>query len=236
MTGSQLRPGSVHAPSFFPLVLCSCCGAASARLRKLRSCAYLCGSASDSGAARMHSVQSIPIGGLGFFVPPGKDAEDAFAAEDLTKKAWQEPGCTRMRRSFAWSGRIRSLQESAERHNLSFDPAMHDEGYVIVPDGQGGLAVMAETSAGIFYGAQTVKQLIPARAKICAAGADSSRLAGDGAPRTVGRLVARADPEHGFFRREFGRWLRTSSIHFLLTLSTRLPMRARRSPRFPADR
>jgi hexosaminidase len=37
---------------------------------------------------------------------------------------------------------------------------MHDEGYIIVPDGQGGLAVIAETSAGIFYGAQTVKQLI----------------------------------------------------------------------------
>jgi hypothetical protein len=43
---------------------------------------------------------------------------------------------------------------------LTFDPAMHDEGYIIVPDGQGGLAVIAETSAGIFYGAQTVKQLI----------------------------------------------------------------------------
>jgi hypothetical protein len=36
---------------------------------------------------------------------------------------------------------------------------MHDEGYVIVPAGTRGLAVIAETSAGIFYGAQTVKQL-----------------------------------------------------------------------------
>ena len=37
---------------------------------------------------------------------------------------------------------------------------MHDEGYVIVPVGVRGLAVIAETSAGLFYGAQTVKQLI----------------------------------------------------------------------------
>ncbi len=51
------------------------------------------------------------------------------------------------------------------QHHLSFDPAMHDEGYVIVPDGQGGLAVIAETSAGIFYGAQTVKQLIRGNGK-----------------------------------------------------------------------
>jgi hypothetical protein len=36
------------------------------------------------------------------------------------------------------------------RHHLSFDPAMHDEGYIIVPDGEGGLAVIAETSENVF--------------------------------------------------------------------------------------
>ena len=36
---------------------------------------------------------------------------------------------------------------------------MHDEGYAIVPEANG-LAVIAETSSGLFYGAQTVKQLI----------------------------------------------------------------------------
>ncbi len=51
-------------------------------------------------------------------------------------------------------------KELLAHNHLTFDPAMHDEGYIIVPDGQGGLAVIAETSAGIFYGAQTVKQLI----------------------------------------------------------------------------
>jgi hypothetical protein len=37
---------------------------------------------------------------------------------------------------------------------------MRDEGYVILPVGKYNLAVIAETSTGIFYGVQTVKQLI----------------------------------------------------------------------------
>ena len=43
--------------------------------------------------------------------------------------------------------------------HLTFDPAMHDEGYVILPRARG-VAVIAATSAGLFYGAQTVKQLV----------------------------------------------------------------------------
>jgi hypothetical protein len=46
------------------------------------------------------------------------------------------------------------------RQHLQLDPPMHDEGYVIVPDGPQQLAIIAETSAGLFYGLQTVKQLI----------------------------------------------------------------------------
>jgi len=46
------------------------------------------------------------------------------------------------------------------QHHLTFDPAMHDEGYVLVPDGPQQLAVIAETSGGLFYGFQTVKQLL----------------------------------------------------------------------------
>ncbi len=51
-------------------------------------------------------------------------------------------------------------KELMERQHLKFDPVMHDEGYVMVPDGTRGLAVIAETAAGLFYGAQTAKQLI----------------------------------------------------------------------------
>jgi hypothetical protein len=107
------------------------------------------------------AVQAIPIGGIGFFVASEKNAEDQFAVEDLIEDRLGK----RTVRSDAPFIRLERAQGDAAQalltaNHLSFDPAMHDEGYIIVPDGQGGLAVIAETSAGIFYGAQTVKQLI----------------------------------------------------------------------------
>jgi len=107
------------------------------------------------------NVEAIPIGGVGFFVSAGKDAEDGFAAEDLIedrlgkRSVREDSPFIRLKRA-----QTAAAQALLAQHHLSFDPAMHDEGYIIVPDGEGGLAVIAETSAGIFYGAQTVKQLI----------------------------------------------------------------------------
>ncbi len=107
------------------------------------------------------AVQAIPIGNIGFFVSTGKDAEDGFTAQDLIENSLggrivqKEAPSIRLER--AESAEAQALLAS---NHLSFDPAMHDEGYILTPDGQGGLAVIAETSAGIFYGAQTVKQLI----------------------------------------------------------------------------
>jgi hexosaminidase len=46
------------------------------------------------------------------------------------------------------------------RLGITFDQPLHDEGYVLVPDDRGGMIVVAETTAGFFYGAQTIKQLI----------------------------------------------------------------------------
>jgi hypothetical protein len=91
------------------------------------------------------------------------DKEDEFAAEDLrtslkseASRPHNETGAfVRLERSGAALGK-----ELLARNHLAFDPAMHDEGYVIVPDGPHGLAVVAETSAGLFYGAQTAKQLL----------------------------------------------------------------------------
>ncbi len=54
----------------------------------------------------------------------------------------------------------RSARELLAKYHLSFEPAMHDEGYAIVPSANAGLTIIAETDAGLFYGAQTVKQLI----------------------------------------------------------------------------
>ncbi len=44
--------------------------------------------------------------------------------------------------------------------HLQFDPAMNDEGYVIVPAGVRSVFVIAKSDAGFFYGSQTVKQLV----------------------------------------------------------------------------
>jgi hypothetical protein len=107
------------------------------------------------------AVQAIPIGGIGFFVTAAKNAEDGFAADDLIEqRLWKRS--VHDDAPFIRLERAQTEQAKAQlkRHHLSFDPEMHDEGYVIVPDDQGGLAVIAETAAGIFYGAQTVKQFI----------------------------------------------------------------------------
>ena len=45
------------------------------------------------------------------------------------------------------------------RSHISFDPAMHDEGYVLLTDGNTTYDIAA-TSAGLYYGAQTIKQLV----------------------------------------------------------------------------
>ena len=107
------------------------------------------------------AVQAIPIGGIGFLVTAEKNAEDQFAVEDLIE---ERLGKRTVRQDAPYIRLERAESEPAQAllaaNHLSFDPAMHDEGYILVPDGQGGLAVIAETSAGIFYGAQTVKQLI----------------------------------------------------------------------------
>jgi hypothetical protein len=107
------------------------------------------------------AVQAIPIGGIGFLVTSEKNAEDQFAVEDLIEDRLGK----RTVRSDAPFIRLERAESEPARtllaaNHLSFDPAMHDEGYIIMPDGQGGMAVIAETSAGIFYGVQTVKQLI----------------------------------------------------------------------------
>ncbi|MGA3161011.1 MAG: family 20 glycosylhydrolase [Terracidiphilus sp.] len=107
------------------------------------------------------AVQAIPIGGIGFLVTSEKNAEDQFAVEDLIEDRLGK----RTVRSDAPFIRLERAESEPARallaaNHLNFDPAMHDEGYIIVSDGLGGMAVIAETSAGIFYGAQTVKQLI----------------------------------------------------------------------------
>lgn len=111
------------------------------------------------------AVASIPIGGLGFYVTANGE-DDSYAAEDLIettlgkRQVQQDAPFIRLERLNPAGSTSDPAQALLDANHLSFDPAMHDEGYILVPDGQGGLAVIAETSAGIFYGVQTLKQLI----------------------------------------------------------------------------
>jgi hexosaminidase len=90
------------------------------------------------------------------------DVADRVAADDLSD-ALKE----RLIRVSASAGPrisfMRSESAAARKllgqHSITFDAPMREEGYTIVSDAHG-LTVIASSAAGIFYGAQTVKQLV----------------------------------------------------------------------------
>ena len=89
------------------------------------------------------------------------DAEDRFTAEDLRAAMTERnipahPGAAVVELLRSSAPAAHALLVSA---HLEFDPAMHEEGYVIVPQPHG-LTVIAATGAGLFYAAQTVKQMV----------------------------------------------------------------------------
>ncbi len=109
------------------------------------------------------AVAAVRVDQSGVRVVSERNADDEFAQKDLEDGlkdrgvpiSAHDAAQVRLLRTDSSLGR-----ELMERQHLKFDPAMHDEGYVMVPDGTRGLAVIAETAAGLFYGAQTAKQLI----------------------------------------------------------------------------
>jgi hexosaminidase len=91
------------------------------------------------------------------------DPEDRFAAHDLRLRL--EDSAIRVRSDHA-GVLIRMLRtESPEARqllraaHLDITPEMHDQGYAIIPSAHG-LAVIADTTTGLFYGEQTLKQMI----------------------------------------------------------------------------
>ncbi|HKG93519.1 MAG TPA: beta-N-acetylhexosaminidase [Gemmatimonadaceae bacterium] len=98
-------------------------------------------------------------------VTAGADAEDRFAADEL-RAAFRERG-VRVAAGAGQGGVTVTLarashpaaQAALRRHGVTLDPAMREEGYAILPDA-GRLVVVGATAAGLFYGAQTVKQLL----------------------------------------------------------------------------
>jgi hypothetical protein len=106
------------------------------------------------------SGQSVALGQLQIKVPGG-DKEDLFAASDL-KQAARQAGLKGgagypvilLR---AQSPQAQSILASAKQ---SFTPEMADEGYLLVIEPQAA-TVIGASAAGIFYGVQTLKQLLP---------------------------------------------------------------------------
>lgn len=97
---------------------------------------------------------------------PGHDAADEFAAKDLEDALKQLPPTESARPGVFY--RVNLLRNDAaaalsvmDRAGLKFDPAMQSEGYVLVIENQQAYIIGA-SSAGVFYGVQTFKQLLPA--------------------------------------------------------------------------
>jgi hexosaminidase len=97
------------------------------------------------------AVKTIPIGTAGLRIVSEKNAEDEFAAKDL--ELWLEN--RGIKHGLESSTVVRLERVSGERAK----ELASDESYGIAP-ASGGLTVTASTGAGIFYGSQTVKQLI----------------------------------------------------------------------------
>ena len=137
--------------------------------------AHACGltAVAQAGAAAIKSPALLPMPreysardavslDRGASVTSESDPDDRFAAQDLA--AWLKelnvpaahgrPVSIALLRSSS-----RSAQKLLAESGTKIDAPMHDEGYAIVPTPKG-LAVIADTSAGIFYGAQTVKQMV----------------------------------------------------------------------------
>ena len=99
---------------------------------------------------------------------PGHDAEDEFAARDLEDALKRLPAAADEPHAGAEPPyRITLLRNSSDAaktglagNNLAFDPAMESEGYILVI-GPHDAAVIGATGTGVFYGVQTLKQLLP---------------------------------------------------------------------------
>lgn len=153
-----MRP--VFSSVFLSLVCASASLISSAQISATPTCSEL---HLVPAARECTAVETIQLGTSGLEVVADKDAEAQFAASDLRdaiRVAGVEPASANAPKVVLASADGATAKSLLAKSHLTIEPAMHDEGYVLVPDGKRGLAVIAETPAGIFYGAQTVKQLL----------------------------------------------------------------------------
>jgi len=97
---------------------------------------------------------------------PGGDPDDLFAAQNLTQSLTQD-GLSIAASADVTITLLRADSPQARQllsaHHLAFDAPMHDDGYILVsqktPSGET-VSIIGQTATGIFYGGQTLKQLI----------------------------------------------------------------------------
>jgi hexosaminidase len=116
-----------------------------------------------------HFGQTIDLPARIVVTVPERNDEDQFAAHDLEEAIKTlAPAADPQRAAAALPAyriallRVASAQakEILARSNLAFDEAMESEGYVLVIEPHEA-AIVGETGAGVFYGVQTFKQLLP---------------------------------------------------------------------------
>ncbi len=96
------------------------------------------------------NVKSVAIGSAGVRVVSDRNTEDEFAAKDL-EESLKERGVA-VGKANAALIRLERVTSSQAKEGF--------EEYKIAPAAAHGLSVTAQTEAGVFYGVQTVKQLI----------------------------------------------------------------------------
>ena len=112
----------------------------------------------------IHAATPLAIASANVMIGGGQaSADDLFTAQDLTA-ALAERGLQTTPAVGASALTITLLHTPAaaallSEAKLTFTPAMHDEGYILLSR-PGNVALIADTSAGLFYAAQTLKQLV----------------------------------------------------------------------------
>ena len=98
-------------------------------------------------------------------VEPGANADDRHAALDFAT-AMRERDLTASVTNTHRGWHVTLLRANSDaaqrlltRMNVAFDSTMRDEGYVLVADAEGA-TVIGHTAAGVFYGLQSLKQLV----------------------------------------------------------------------------
>jgi hypothetical protein len=108
-------------------------------------------------------TETLPLH-YGLAIQFANNPEDRFAAQDLANAVQQRGGRTRMQgkgNATVVLLRLKTPRATAllARHHLKSTPEMQDEGYFLVSNGSV-LYDIGASAGGVFYGVQTIKQLL----------------------------------------------------------------------------